>query len=159
MLSILGALVGFIARLAPDLLKVFQDKQDKKHELDLLDKQLELQKMAARNDLDKTIQEAVGAQQVSVQESYRAELDAVRTSNPWVAAYAATVRPTITYAFFILYCAVKIAQYKILIDPALPWQAGLTAAQALVAIWNPEDVGLFAAVMTFWFADRTVRRA
>jgi uncharacterized protein YbaP (TraB family) len=159
MLSILGAIVGFIARLSPDILKLFQDSKDKKHELALLEKQIELQKLTGQTDLDRTIQESISAQQVSVQESYRAELEAVRRNNPWVAAYAATVRPTITYAFFLLYCLVKFAQFKILIDPTLPWQAGLTATQALVAIWNPEDVGLFAAVMTFWFADRTVRRA
>lgn len=155
MLSIVGAIIGFVARLSPDILKLFQDGADKKHELDLLDKQIELQKLTSQTELDRTMEQAIGAQQVAVQTSYQAELTANKELNPWVNAYAATVRPTVTYAFFILYCTVKLAQYHLSIHPELPWQHALTASQAIIGIWSEDDIGLFAAVITFWFADRT----
>jgi len=41
MLTLLGSLLGFISSAFPDLLKIWQDKQDRKHELQILDRQME----------------------------------------------------------------------------------------------------------------------
>lgn len=43
MLSLLGSLLGFGTSFLPKIMDYFQDKQDKKHELQLMDKQLEQQ--------------------------------------------------------------------------------------------------------------------
>jgi len=42
MLTLLGSLIGFLSSFAPSLIKLWQDKQDKQHELKLLEKQAEL---------------------------------------------------------------------------------------------------------------------
>lgn len=41
MLTLLGSLLGFISSAFPDLLKILQDKQDRAHELQILDRQME----------------------------------------------------------------------------------------------------------------------
>jgi hypothetical protein len=41
MLTLLGSLLGFISSAFPDLLKLWQDKQDRAHELQILDRQME----------------------------------------------------------------------------------------------------------------------
>jgi hypothetical protein len=41
MLTLLGSLLGFISSAFPDLLKIWQDKQDRKHELQIIDRQME----------------------------------------------------------------------------------------------------------------------
>ena len=43
MLSLLGSVLGFGTSFLPKVMDYFQDKQDKKHELFLMDKQLEQQ--------------------------------------------------------------------------------------------------------------------
>jgi hypothetical protein len=106
-------------------------------------------------DLDKSIQAALAAQAVAVQESYRADVAANKAS--WVSAYSASVRPTITYAFFLLYALVKFSQFWLLLHPSLPWQTSQTIAAALAAIWNDEDIAIFSAVIAFWFGDRMLR--
>ncbi len=63
------------------------------------------------------------------------------------------MRPVITYAFFLLFATVKTAAlYVLIVDQ------GLTAAQALPQIWGPETQALFAAVMSFWFGQRTLAK-
>ena len=41
MLTLLGSLLGFVTSAFPDLLGLFRDWQDRKHELAILDRQME----------------------------------------------------------------------------------------------------------------------
>lgn len=45
MLTLLASLLGFIGSAFPDLIKLFRDTQDRKQELAILDRQMELQKL------------------------------------------------------------------------------------------------------------------
>lgn len=156
MIAFLSALLGFGSSILPEFFKQAQDKRDKAHELALLERQAALEAMRSAADLEKTIELALGAQATAVQESYRADVQANQGS--WVAAYSASVRPTITYAFFLLYALVKFSQFWLLMNPSLPWQTTQTIAQALAAIWTDEDVAIFSAVVAFWFGDRMIRK-
>ncbi len=156
MIAFFSALLGFFGSIVPELLKQFQDKRDKAHELAMLERQAQIDATRAAADLEKTIELALSAQATAVQESYRADVQANQGS--WVAAYSATVRPTITYAFFLLYALVKVAQFWLLVNPSLPWQTPQTIAQALSAVWTEEDVAIFSAVVAFWFGDRMIRK-
>lgn len=156
MIAFLSALLGFGSSILPEFFKQVQDKRDKAHELALLERQAALEATRSAADLEKTIELALGAQATAVQESYRADVQANQGS--WVAAYSASVRPTITYAFFLLYALVKFSQFWLLMNPSLPWQTTQTIAQALAAIWTDEDVAIFSAVVAFWFGDRMIRK-
>ena len=59
----------------------------------------------------------------------------------WVDALRASVRPIITYAFFLLFASVKGSALYVLIAVE-----GLLLAEALPRIWDPETQALFAAV-------------
>jgi hypothetical protein len=156
MIALFSALLGFASSILPEFFKQHQDARDKAHELALLDRQSAIEFQRAAVDLDKSIQAALAAQSIAVQESYRADIAANKAS--WVSAYSASVRPTITYAFFLLYAAVKSAQFWLLLHPELPWQTASTLASALAAIWTEEDIAIFSAVIAFWFGDRMLRR-
>ncbi|WP_019223831.1 hypothetical protein [Bartonella rattaustraliani] len=41
MLTLLGSLLGFLSSAFPDLLKIWRDKEDRKHELAILQLQME----------------------------------------------------------------------------------------------------------------------
>ncbi len=54
MLTLLGSLLGFISSAFPDLLKIWQDKQDRKHELEILDRQMEQMRLDHSQRLEKS---------------------------------------------------------------------------------------------------------
>jgi 2-C-methyl-D-erythritol 4-phosphate cytidylyltransferase len=61
--------------------------------------------------------------------------------------------PLITYAFFLLFTAVKVSALIVLVN-----EQGMTLIEALPQVWDPETQALFAAVMSFWFGQRAVAR-
>jgi len=147
MLTLIGSLIGFISSAFPDLLKLFQDHQDRKHELAILDRQME---QAAQGHSHRL--EEINAQ-ADISESralYRhASLPA---GYKWIEGLRASVRPVITYAFFTLFAVVKYAGLQSLLDQGVP------VTQALIAIWDPETQALFAAVISFWFGQRALNK-
>jgi hypothetical protein len=58
----------------------------------------------------------------------------------------------LTYAFFALFCVVKLCGLLQLIDQGVPMTEGL------VAVWDAETQALFAAVMSFWFGQRALSK-
>lgn len=52
MMTLLGSLLGFLSAAFPDLLKLFRDTQDRRHELKILELQLEQQRQGHTNRLE-----------------------------------------------------------------------------------------------------------
>lgn len=156
MIALLSTLIGFLSSMAPEIIGYVKDKGDKKHELDMMTKQAELGLKQAEATKETAQVHAVADAFKEAQQSYRAEIKAAKDS--WVAAYAATVRPTVTYFFFFLYTIVKI---KILLyalttlnADAMPWQIDTAMKQ----MWTEEDVVIFSWVLGFWFGGRVTKR-
>ena len=103
MLSLLGSLLGFGTSFLPKVMDYFQDKQDKKHELQLMDKQLEQQIQIGNQKLDMVHVEA-------------------------------DIRET---------------------EALLKSQSSLNRQSSQ---WSDEVVGIWAAVISFWFGSRTFNR-
>ena len=139
MLSLLGSLLGFGTSFLPKVMDYFQDKSDKKHELKQ-QKELALQKLEMVN-VEADIRE-VEALQKSMQP----------TGVKWVDGLRGSVRPVITYAFFLLFCFVEISAYLALTA------SGVSGLDALNAVWDEDTKALFAAVIAFWFGGRAVAR-
>ena len=147
MLTLLGSLLGFISSAVPDVLKMFTAKADRQHELDILDRQITMQAQGAEQHLAE-----INAQ-ADIAESQALYRTAAPTGVAWVDALSGTVRPVITYAFFGLFAAVKVAALYVLIAVN-----GMAAAPALLQIWDGETAALFAAVMSFWFGARSLAK-
>ena len=149
MLTLLGSLLGFISSAFPDLLRLWQDHQDRKHELAILDRQMEQMRLGHSQRLEEIAVEADIAESKAL---YRH--DSQPSGVKWVDGLRASVRPVITYAFFLLFTAVKLcALYVLMADE------GLAFTIALPRIWDPETQALFAAVMSFWFGQRALAKA
>jgi len=147
MLTLLGSLLGFISSTFPDLLNIWKDRADRSHELAILDRQMEAQKLNHSNRLEEIHVQA------DISESKALYSHASQPSGvPWVEALRATVRPMITYAFFVLFATVKIAALFQLLN------SGFTVADSLIIIWDGETQALFAAVMSFWFGQRALTK-
>ncbi len=149
MLTLLGSLLGFATSAIPDIMALFRERADRKHELAVLDRQMEQMRLGHNQRLEEIEVQADIAESNAL---YRHDA-ALGGSSRWVDGLRASVRPLITYAFFILFAAVKGSGLYLLIAVE-----GLLIAEALPRIWDPETQALFAAVMSFWFGNRTLSK-
>jgi hypothetical protein len=69
-------------------------------------------------------------------------------------AFSASVRPTLTYAFFLMFAVVKfVSVFQAYHIDHLP------ALHALPILWDEETEILFSAVLSFWFGTRAMEHA
>ena len=132
MLSILGSLLGFASSAVPAITDSFARKTDNKHELDKMKLMAELK--AAGYDHDLKVYEQMGADK---------EHDRLQKS----------VRPVITYAFFILFATIEIT----LLLEAL--EKGTDFSEAINLLWDDDTKAIFAAIISFWFGSRAIDKA
>jgi hypothetical protein len=144
MFSLLGSLLGFGTSFLPKIMDYFQDKQDKKHELQLMDKQLEQQIQIGNQKLDMVHVEADIRETEALLKSQTA---LTKSSSQWITDLAASVRPFITYLLFVEFMALTLLLAGGYIDNAM-----------YSLIWSDEVVGVWAAVISFWFGSRTFNR-
>ena len=147
MLSLLGSLMGFGTSFLPKVMDFFQDKQDKKHELAVMEVQIRQQKELASQKLEAINVEADIREIESLHKSMQP------TGVKWIDGLRGSVRPVITYAFFGLFIFVEVSAYLSLTA------AGVSGLEAVNAVWDEETKALFAAVISFWFGGRAISRA
>jgi hypothetical protein len=136
MITLLGSLLGFLSAAFPDFLKLYQNAQDRKHELRILELQMQQQTQGHVNRLEEI---QVNADIAESQVLYKTYNVGIR----WVDALNGTVRPVIAYSFFILYAAVKLMQFS----ADLPW-----------LLWTAEDQAIFAGIISFYFGQRAMAK-
>ena len=146
MLSLLGSVLGFGTSFLPKVMDFFQDKQDKKHELAIMEVQIRQQKEVAVQQLEMVNVEADIREIEAIQKSVK------NTDVKWIDGLRGSVRPVITYCFFGLFIFVEISAYVSLTA------SGISSLQAVQLVWSDEVMGLFAAVLSFWFGGRAINR-
>ena len=146
MLSLLGSLLGFGSSFLPKVMHFFQDKQDKKHELAVMEMQIKQQKEVAVQQLEMVNVEADIREVEAIQKSV--QITGVR----WIDGLRGSVRPVITYCFFGLVIFVEVSAYLALTA------SGISAMNAVQLVWSEEVMGLFSAIIAFWFGGRAINR-
>lgn len=165
MIALLSALLGFVSSSIPEFIKLFRESKDRQHEVTLLKLQMEYdrEKLAAQRESEQ-LQRVAKLQEIEVQadiaesQALNARVSDNKVGINWVDALAGSVRPMITYLFFVLYGVTKWAQYQLLVSPLLPWQSSMSAEQAIVALWSDDDMAIFTAIIAFWFGQRMIGR-
>jgi hypothetical protein len=146
MMTLLGSLIGFISAAFPDLLKLFRDTQDRKHELAILQMQMEQQKQGHANRLEEIQVQGDIAESRALYRTYY-------TGIKWVDALNGTVRPVVAYAFFLLYATVKLLAYYAMPDTSL------TSLSIIYGtLWTEEDAAIFAGIISFYFGQRAMHK-
>lgn len=135
MVTLVGALLGFLGSMIPEIISFFREREDRKHELKILAMQLEQQRAGHVQRLDEIALEYDATQMRHLYQTFRHHI-------PWVDALNGTVRPVMAYAFFLLYATVKLTQMASA-DMLLPWM-----------IWGQEDQAIFSAIISFYFGQR-----
>lgn len=93
MITLLASIAGFISSIIPEVVKYFKDANDKKHELAILDKQIQYNQTAASRALEEIHISRDIQEQASLYTTYKTEIT-------WVDAVNGLVRPILAYSFF-----------------------------------------------------------
>lgn len=148
--GLLGSLLGGVFRLAPELLKFFTRKEDNKHELAMLNIQVQAEQMRGEFKVEDKYVDFSIAQMNATQAAFEEQSRTASASYKWVAAASALVRPLVTYVLFGMYISIK----------ATFIYYGLSAGEAwgpvLKANWTTDDFGLLNGILMFWFVSRAV---
>ena len=144
MLSMLGSLLGFGTSFLPRILDYFKEKRDKAHELSMMDKQLEQQLQLGAQKLQMMHVDA-DIREGEALLKHDAALN--RAASQWVVNLSASVRPVMTYLFFIEFFALTVAV-----------NAGWLGWEDYQTIWDEPMQAIFATVVSFWFGSRTFNR-
>ena len=167
MLTLLSTLISFLMGGLPKLLEFFQDRSDKKHELELarLQTERELQMLekgyAAQARVEEirldqiqasagaqTQQTLITAQQAEMQAVYAHDMSLNEGTSRWTKNLRASVRPVITYGFFFLLVAIDIGLF------AYGWSQGIGFSDLADQLWDNETQALFASIIAFHFGGR-----
>lgn len=148
--TVLGSGLGFVARLAPEVIKVFTAKGDRDHEYrmaQLSGQQAQAGYDARRDDARLEVEKLdIQALIAGVQAQGR------RTGSKIIDGLSASVRPVISYWFMGLFSAVKLAGlYAALAQ-------GESMVAAILGCWDAQDQAILSSIVCFWFLDRSIRR-
>jgi hypothetical protein len=147
MITLISTIFGVLSSLLPNIIKIFEKKLDYKHEIDLTKIKMD----AAREGLILQLQiEEIKADALEG-ESVRKHDSDIEYTGFW-AALRASIRPTITYAFFLLFCGIKVAAFWVLVE------RGATPTELLTLVWDNETMAIFSAIIGFWFGSRAIEK-
>lgn len=149
LITLLGSIIGFLASSVPSILDFFKEKSDKKHELMILEKQIEMQKLLGTQRLDEI---EVQGQNAQTEEAY--QFANRSTGIRWIEALQSSVRPIITYSFFAIFCYIKIALIAWLFYVYIKDIYHFSFYEYVSMVWDDESKAIFATVISFWFGSR-----
>jgi len=150
--GLLGSLFGGIFRLAPEVLKFFDAKNERLHELNMFKLQTDLEKIKGDYNMEQKYVDYSVAGIQAAQEAFKADAEAASNSYPWVSALVALVRPVITYSMFFLYMLFKLIMLYIGVDAGVVWTT------AFAQLWTVEDWAILNMILSFHFVGRAIEK-
>jgi len=147
MMSLLGSLLGFGTSFLPEVLNFFKAGQEHKQKLETMRMEAELMEKRSALKLQELDKQADIAESKGIYDHDRS-IDA----GGFVNALRGSVRPVITYAFFLMFVATEAVIIVKVLETGGDWK------DAVELMWTPETQGLFAAIMSFWFGNRAVSK-
>ena len=147
-----GGLLGGLFRLAPEVIKIFDAKNERSHELAMLQTEMEFAKLNAEREMHRTDAAMTIAELDAMGAALKEQGQTARSAGWFVAAISALVRPLVTYWFVIMYSVVKIVSIQMAVAAGGFWK------DVLVTSWTPEDASLLMLILTFWFVGRVYER-
>lgn len=154
--GILGGVFGGIFRLAPEVLKFFDKKNERQHELSMFDRQCDLEKVRGQQKLAEIGAQRDAAIDVGVMDAFNAAInqqaEMVKAAGGWAARLSASVRPVVTYWVLAIWSFAHVwFAYN-------GWAAGLPPEQVFKTIMSADFAALLSGTINYWFLDRTLKQ-
>jgi len=154
--GVFGGLIGGLFRLAPEVLKYFDKKNEREHELAMFARQCELETLRGQQKLAEIGAQRDAAIDVGVMDAFTAAInqqaEMVKAAGGWAASLSASVRPVVTYYLLVMYGVVKACFI------VLAYQTNIPFAEALTRNWLPDDMALLTGVVNYWMIDRSLAK-
>ena len=150
--GLFGSLIGGLFRLAPEVLKFLDKKNERAHELNMFRLQTDLEKLRGEFKVEEKYVDYSIQQLDSIKSAFQEQTKTALSAGPFVAAVSALVRPGITWALFGMYAAVKAAALVIAFQTGAHW------AEVVTKVWDEDDFGLFTMVVSFWYVGRAIEK-
>lgn len=150
--GIIGSLFGGLFRLAPEVLKFFDKKNERDHELRMFGLQTDLEKIRGEFRVEERYVDHSVSQLEAIKEAFKEQSATAIASYKWVAALSALVRPMVTYVLFLLYVVYKLSILYV------GYQTGVGWVELVTNSWTVEDFGLLNMILTFWFVGRSIEK-
>jgi len=151
--TLLGGVFGGVLRLAPEIFKIFDKKNERDHELRMVQAEMEFAKIKGEIAMRQVEAAMTMAEVDAIGQAFKEQSETAKNAGRFVSAISALVRPTVTYAFLGLYAAVKIAAFMIAIQQNGDWK------EVLIQMWGSDDLAVFNMVISFWFVGRVYERS
>jgi ABC-type multidrug transport system fused ATPase/permease subunit len=150
--TLLGGVFGGVLRLAPEVLKFFDQKNERKHELAMVSAEMEFAKVRGEIAMRQTEAQMTMAEVDAISQAFKEQSATAQAAGKFVSAISALVRPFVTYLFVIAYAAVKVAAFLIALEQNGDWKVVLTT------MWGVDDMAVLNMILSFWFVGRVYER-
>lgn len=150
--TLFGSLLGGVFRIAPEVIKWLDRKNEREHELKMLNAEMEFARVRGEIAMREAEARMTVAELGAMQAALTEQGETSRKAGKTIAAISALVRPSVTYAFVIVYFLVKLAAFLIALDQNGDWKV------VLVALWTDDDMAMLMLLLTFWFTGRVWER-
>ena len=152
MFAAIGGIIGLFTSAMPALIKLFQSRQDNKHELEVLKLQVQREEAQHTQRLEEIGAQADITESQALEKRTQVSTTGVKIIDAFLGLVNGLVRPGITYYIAALYGLVKWAQYHVA-------TATMDPAHAVLSIWGEEDMALLMMVLSYYFGQRAMKYA
>ena len=153
MIELISLVGGGLFRLAPSVVEWFSKRQDHAHELAMIDRQMDLERLKWQQKEAEIAAQAEASESGKWADALAPAMQPVKSGVKWVDAVNASVRPALTYWWCLcLYSTAK----GIIVYSAIESGAGLPELSSIVL--DEFDRAVVGSIIGFWFLDRALRK-
>jgi len=146
--TLLGSLLGGVFRVVPEVMKLWDAKNEREHELKMLGKEMEFAQIKGEISMREQQNVLMGTELSAMTEAIKEQGQTARAAGKFVAAFSALIRPGVTTWFVVLYSLVKIATMVMAFEDNANWK------EVLINSWSEDDMAMLMMILTFWFTGR-----
>ena len=150
--GLLGSIFGGIFRLAPEVLKFLDKKNERQHELSMFQLQTDLEKMRGEFKMEEKYVDYSISQMDTIKEAFKEQAQTAKEAGWFASFITAITRPGLTWIAFGVYVAVKAAGLTIAFQTNANW------AEVLTKSYDEDDFAMLNMMISFWFVGRSIEK-
>jgi hypothetical protein len=154
--GIFGSLLGGLFRLAPEVLKFLDKKNERGHELEMFNRQCELEAQRGQQKMAEIGAQHEATVDAGVMNAFNAAIESqtemAKSAGGWAASLSASVRPVVTYWILLVWSCVHLwMAYS-------SWRTGMEPTEVFKLMMSADFSALVSGTLNYWFLDRTLAK-
>ena len=154
--GLLGSIFGGLFRMAPEVLKWLDKKNERSHELNMFKFQCDLEAQRGQQKLAEIGAQREAAIDTGVMNAFQSAIEQqtemVKAAGGWVASLSASVRPVVTYWILGLWSFIHVwLSYN-------AWVSGMPPLDVFKVMMSADFAALVSGTLNYWFLDRTLSK-